>query len=115
MREYSIGEVCRLLEVKPHVLRYWEQEFSMLSPRKDHFGKRLYGEAELHMLYRIKHLLYGQRYTIEGARERLFHEMTGERQTGKGLVQDLRGRLVRVSLILDGQRERLERMESLLA
>ncbi len=69
---YAIGDVCRILSVKPHVLRYWEQEIPILSPRKDHRGNRIYSEGDLNLLFRIRYLLYEKRYTIEGAREELW-------------------------------------------
>ena len=58
--------------MKPHVLRYWEQEIPLLSPRKDHRGNRTYSEGDLNLLFRIRYLLYEKRYTIEGAREELW-------------------------------------------
>jgi len=68
---YSIGEVCKIVGVESHVLRYWETEFSELSPRKNRGGKRVYRKYDIEMALRIKELLYDERYTIEGAKRRL--------------------------------------------
>ena len=68
---YSISEISRLLDIDQHVLRFWETEFKELAPRKNSAGNRLYKESELQLLKRIKHLLYEDRYTIEGARRQL--------------------------------------------
>ena len=68
---YSIGEVSRITDIESHVLRYWETEFRELSPRKNRGGKRLYRENDIKTVMRIKELLYGQRFTIEGARKKL--------------------------------------------
>jgi len=68
---YSIGEVGRMLDIDQHVLRYWETEFRELAPRKNRTGKRQYRDSDIETLKRIKHLLYEERYTIEGARRQL--------------------------------------------
>ena len=74
----SISEVSEMLDVKPHVLRYWETQFSMLRPRKNRAGNRMYRPDEVKLLLRIKELLYGRRYTIEGARRTLLDERRDE-------------------------------------
>lgn len=70
----SISEVSEMLDVKPHVLRYWETQFSMLRPKKNRAGNRMYRPDEVRTLHRIKELLYDRRYTIEGARRTLLDE-----------------------------------------
>ena len=67
----SISEVSELLDVKPHVLRYWETQFNTLKPRKNRAGNRMYRPEEVKLLYTIKELLYGRRYTIAGAKKSL--------------------------------------------
>ena len=74
----SISEVSDMLDVKPHVLRYWETQFSMLRPRKNRAGNRMYRPDEVKLLLRIKELLYARRYTIEGARRTLLDERRDE-------------------------------------
>jgi hypothetical protein len=64
---FKIGEVSELLGVEPYVLRYWETEFPILSPKKSGTGHRLYRRKDVELLLRIKHLLYEKRFTIEGA------------------------------------------------
>ena len=71
---FKIGEVSELLGVEPYVLRYWESEFSVLSPKKSGTGHRLYRRKDVELLLRIKHLLYEKKFTIEGARQRLQEE-----------------------------------------
>ena len=66
---FKIGEVSELLGVEPYVLRYWETEFPVLSPKKSGTGHRLYRRKDVELLLRIKHLLYEKRFTIEGARQ----------------------------------------------
>jgi DNA-binding transcriptional MerR regulator len=68
---FRIGEVSRLVGVKPYVLRYWESEFSNLAPKKSGTGHRLYRRKEVELLLEIKRLLYDKRFTIEGARKTL--------------------------------------------
>jgi DNA-binding transcriptional MerR regulator len=70
---FKIGEVSDLLGVEPYVLRYWETEFTTLSPKKSGTGHRLYRRKDVELLLRIKHLLYDKKFTIEGARQSL-HE-----------------------------------------
>lgn len=68
---YKIGEVCGLLEVEPHVLRYWESEFPGLKPPKNKAGQRTYRPRDIELLLRIRRLLYEEGYTIAGARKQL--------------------------------------------
>ena len=68
---FKIGEVAKLVGVKPYVLRYWETEFSILRPGKTRSKHRLYRRKDVETLLEIRRLLYGERYTIEGAKRRL--------------------------------------------
>lgn len=68
---FKIGEVSEILGVEPYVLRYWETEFPQLTPKKSGTGHRLYRRKDVELLVRIKHLLYEERFTIEGARQNL--------------------------------------------
>jgi len=67
---YKIGEVSRIAEIEPYVLRYWETEFAFLKPRKNKSGQRVYVKKDLELILEIKRLLYQERYTIEGVRKR---------------------------------------------
>jgi DNA-binding transcriptional MerR regulator len=72
---FKIGEVSDLLGVEPYVLRYWETEFSALSPKKSGTGHRLYRRKDVALLLRIKYLLYEKKFTLEGARQSLQAEL----------------------------------------
>ena len=74
---YRIGEACKQLDIQPYVLRYWETEFPVLSPRKSKAGQRVYSEEELQLIQRIKQLLYEEGYTIAGAKKKLEAELAG--------------------------------------
>lgn len=72
---FKIGEVCDIVDVQAHVLRYWETEFPMLSPQKNRSGQRTYRRRDVEIALRIKGLLYEDLYTIAGAKKRLQNEM----------------------------------------
>jgi len=82
---YSIGEVSNLLDVKPHVLRYWESEIPAIRPKKSGH-KRRYNLQQIETLKKIKDMLYNQRYTIEGARQKIKQD--------KELKQEIRSEAV---------------------
>jgi DNA-binding transcriptional MerR regulator len=80
---YSIGEVCDLSGLKPHVLRYWESQFQVLSPTKNRAGNRVYRSRDVEVVLLVKNLLYEEKYTIEGANKKLLEmrregELKGE-------------------------------------
>jgi len=68
---FSISEVCAMTELEPHVLRYWETEFSQLRPKKNRAGNRAYRIKDISIIRYIKHLLYEEQYTIIGAKKKL--------------------------------------------
>jgi DNA-binding transcriptional MerR regulator len=74
---YKIGDVCRIADVQPYVLRYWESEFPVLAPDRSVPGPRTYSARELDLIGQIKRLLYDEGYTIAGAKKRLDSEATG--------------------------------------
>lgn len=76
---YSIGEVSQLTSLEPYVLRYWETEFPELRPKKNRAGNRMYTLDDIRLVFLIKRLLYIDKYTIEGARQKL-RKMRGNRQ-----------------------------------
>ncbi len=78
-RYFTIGEVAELCGVKPHVLRYWEQEFTQLRPMKRRGNRRYYQHHEVLMIRRIRDLLYDQGFTISGARNKLQETSHGSR------------------------------------
>jgi DNA-binding transcriptional MerR regulator len=77
-RYFTIGEVSDLCGVKPHVLRYWEQEFTQLKPVKRRGNRRYYQHHEVLLIRRIRELLYEEGFTISGARNRLDNALNGE-------------------------------------
>jgi len=79
---FKIGEVAKLIGVKPYVLRYWETEFSILRPGKTRARHRLYRRKDVEVLLEIRRLLYTERYTIEGAKRRLRELSTASPDTG---------------------------------
>ena len=74
---FSIGEVCALTDLKPHVLRYWESQFRFLHPAKNRSGNRVYQRREIELIMLVKHLLYTEKYTIEGARQKVDEHRKG--------------------------------------
>jgi DNA-binding transcriptional MerR regulator len=82
-RYFTIGEVSDLCAVKPHVLRYWEQEFSQLKPVKRRGNRRYYQHHEVLLIRRIRDLLYEQGFTINGARHRLDSETAEPRAAAR--------------------------------
>lgn len=107
---FSIGDVCQLTDLKPHVLRYWESQFRFLNPVKNRSGNRVYQRREIELIMLVKHLLYTEKFTIEGARKRIEqYRRTGalktearyalQHETIESLTQELRGILD----IIDGK------------
>ena len=74
---FSIGEVCTLTDLKPHVLRYWESQFRFLNPAKNRSGNRVYQRREIELIMLVKHLLYTEKYTIDGARQKVDEHRKG--------------------------------------
>ncbi len=91
---YSIGEVCALTDLKPHVLRYWESQFRFLNPAKNRSGNRVYKSREVELIMLVKHLLYTEKFTIDGARQRIDqYRRTGElRVSARKAVRGRAGR-----------------------
>ncbi|MGD9564392.1 MAG: MerR family transcriptional regulator [Pyrinomonadaceae bacterium] len=88
---FKIGEVCELVDVQAHVLRYWETEFPQLAPQKNRSGQRSYRRKDVEVALRIKELLYEELYTIAGARKRLQHELreNGKQKNGESIATSL--------------------------
>ncbi len=93
---YSIGEVCEMAGLKPHVLRYWETQFKELNPSKNRAGNRVYRARDIKLIELVKHLLYEEKYTIDGARrklEQLKDEKELEGAGGAALDKEALGKL----------------------
>jgi DNA-binding transcriptional MerR regulator len=107
---YSIGEVCSLTELKPHVLRYWESQFRFLNPAKNRSGNRVYKSREVELIMLVKNLLYTEKFTIDGARQRIDqYRRTGELRASARkafeaeLAGEARAAVEAVIAILDGK------------
>ena len=77
---FKIGDVARILKVEPYVLRFWESQFPQLKPNKSGTGQRLYRKRDVEIAVEIKRLVYGEGYTLSGARQALGHAKRGEAQ-----------------------------------
>ncbi|MES9980561.1 MAG: MerR family transcriptional regulator [Candidatus Thiodiazotropha sp. 6PLUC5] len=100
-RYFTIGEVSDLCQVKPHVLRYWEQEFPQLKPVKRRGNRRYYQRHDVLMIRQIRSLLYEQGFTIGGARQQLSGDTAKEDlQQSQQIIKQLRGELEEVLQIL---------------
>ena len=110
---YSIREVSEQTEVEPHVLRFWEKEFSMLRPKRGKSRSRAYRERDIKIVLAIKDLLYNQKYTIQGAAEQLKKdrslwgdlELEGAQQAAQretSLLREFREALVELKNMIDG-------------
>lgn len=107
---FSIGDVCQLTDLKPHVLRYWESQFRFLSPAKNRSGNRVYQRREIELIMLVKHLLYSEKFTIEGARMRIEQfRKTGALKSQARFaleyetVDDVTARLQEILDLLDGK------------
>jgi DNA-binding transcriptional MerR regulator len=107
-RYFTIGEVSELCRVKPHVLRYWEQEFTQLKPTKRRGNRRYYQHHEVLLVRRIRELLYEQGFTISGARNKLEGGRNNGRRTAVQAAElalsEMRGELLALRKMLAGER-----------
>ena len=95
-KRYKIGQAAKLLEVKPYVLRFWETEFPAIAPRRTPSGQRMYTEDQITLVRTIKHLLYDEGLTIEGARRRL------KEKGREDVLLSIRDELLGIKRLLDG-------------
>ena len=120
---YSIREVSEQTEVEPHVLRFWEKEFSMLRPKRGKSRSRAYRERDIKIILAIKDLLYKQKYTIQGAAERLkkdrslwedlaLEEAKQAAQRETGFLREFREALVELKNVIDGDAQSEEETPS---
>jgi DNA-binding transcriptional MerR regulator len=109
---YTISEVCDLTNLKPHVLRYWEDEFPSLAPPKNRAGNRAYRIKDIKSIFTIKQLLYDEGYTIAGARKKLSHLRRGP--ASSQLEMNFEDAVLRdvLSTIIKDLRELLEMLQS---
>ncbi|MDQ3673916.1 MAG: MerR family transcriptional regulator [Gemmatimonadota bacterium] len=107
---FSIGDVCALTDLKPHVLRYWESQFKFLHPAKNRSGNRVYQRREIELIMLVKQLLYTEKYTIDGARQKIDeYKKSGELRTvaraalDSQAVEAMESDLRSILAILNGQ------------
>ncbi len=106
---YSIGEVCDLVGLKPHVLRYWESQFPALKPSKNRAGNRVYQRKEIRLIILVRRLLYDEKYTVEGARKKVEElrrggdlESATHQVMDPATVDEIRSELAEIRDILSG-------------
>lgn len=106
---FSIGDVCALTDLKPHVLRYWESQFRFLNPAKNRSGNRVYQRREVELIMLVKHLLYTEKYTIDGARQRIEEQRRAGSLRAEAraaldvqMIRDLEQQLQGIVRVLDG-------------
>ena len=106
---FSIGDVCGLTDLKPHVLRYWESQFRFLNPAKNRSGNRVYQRREVELIMLVKHLLYTEKYTIDGARQRIEEQRRAGSLRAEAraaldvqMIRDLERQLQSIARVLDG-------------
>jgi DNA-binding transcriptional MerR regulator len=106
---FSIGDVCGLTDLKPHVLRYWESQFRFLNPAKNRSGNRVYQRREVELIMLVKHLLYTEKYTIDGARQRIEEQRRAGSLRAEAraaldvqMIRDLELQLQSIARILEG-------------
>ena len=100
---YSIGEVSKMVGLKSYVLRYWETEFKQLSPPKNRAGNRTYRQKDIDLILKIKDLLHGRKFTIEGAKSVISEKNIVEKPSGKinkNIIRQLKNELNEILQII---------------
>jgi DNA-binding transcriptional MerR regulator len=99
-RYFRIGEVSRIIGVEPYVLRYWENEFPQIRPRRADSNQRTYQRKDLEIILEIKRLLYEEKLTIEGARRKLKQKSSEAQNLNKEVLKELKSELEDILKIL---------------
>lgn len=99
-RYFRIGEASRIIGVEPYVLRYWESEFLEVRPQRADSNQRTYQKKDLAVLTEIKRLLYNEKMTIKGARQRLKEEKTGKKLIDSPFLEDIKVELSEILQLL---------------
>ncbi len=105
---YTIRQVCKLLDLKPHVVRYWEQAVPLVSPRKDRYGRRVFSKADVNTLARVKHLVQNKGFTLQGASQHLWEEIRSENANTRSRIAEIRDELLRLKNLVRTRRENLD-------
>jgi DNA-binding transcriptional MerR regulator len=115
MASYSTSEVERILGLPSSTLRHWEREVALLQPRKDPFGRRIYSEADLRLIIRLKNLALDKGLGLSAARERLEAELSGPMPDERARIDEVRGELIALLAKAGEAGRKLEGPSSLLA
>ncbi len=109
MYRFYIRDICRILDVKAHVIRYWEKEVPFLVPRKNISGTRVYTFHEISLFFRLKYIVYTKKLPLSKAAGKLWEEMTCEDQELRLRIQTLREKLLILYSSSKGQQKLLEK------
>ena len=111
---FSIGQVERMIGVKAHILRYWEEQIPLIRPQKDSLGRRFYSARDVSLLYRLKYLIYERRFTALGAGEELLRELSNKSASSRKAIaiQEVRRELMELYCIVSKGRHATENSES---
>lgn len=104
---YTTGEVEALTGIKQHVLRYWEENIPGFTPRKDFTGRRCYSLREVELIFRLKHLVYEKKFTVEGAGKQLIEDAVTISRSGETLrlIRELRKELTDLYMAVKGKNQ----------
>ena len=105
MTFYTVGDMERILNVKPYIIRYWEKEIPLLKPKRDTQGRRMYTDRDMQIFLRLKYLLYDRRFTIEGAKVQLFQELSGDNQDLHAHIAALRSELAELYFLIQKRKK----------
>ncbi len=97
---FKIGEISEIAEIEPHVLRYWESEFSFLNPRKNKTGQRVYTRKDLELVLQVKNLLYQEKYTIAGVKNKFSSNSAKKSSVSMTTIHDIKRKLKDILSIL---------------
>jgi DNA-binding transcriptional MerR regulator len=105
MTGYTVGDAERLLGLKVHVIRYWERAVPLVQPKRDSVGRRHYSNRDLQILLRLKYLIRKRHFTLEGARDQLYRELSGDFQDLRSQIAALRADLVDLYFLVHPRKE----------
>jgi DNA-binding transcriptional MerR regulator len=113
MTGYTVGDAERFLGLKVHVIRYWERAVPLVQPKRDSVGRRRYSNRDLQILLRLKYLIRKRHFTLEGARDQIFRELSGDYQDLRSQIAALRADLVDLYFLVHSRKEEEDEGEDL--
>jgi DNA-binding transcriptional MerR regulator len=105
---YTIREVCDLLDLKPHVLRYWERVIPLVAPRKDRYGRRSYSRADVNLLARVKYLVQEKGLSTGSVARQLWRDAEDGSENVRSAIAEIRDELLRAKALIRRGRKREE-------